>query len=178
MHLIINVLGFKLGWASSVFGAANGLPTLGPIVVLLLVGVHLYLASDASKEFLLILIATTIGAAWDSLLVTAGWLSYSTGMIANGVAPYWIVGMWMLFATTLNVAMHWFRSKLAFGALAGAVMGPLSYFIGSRIGAVTIVDQTSAFVALAIGWAFLMPVLLLLARHFDGVSPAATEASA
>ena len=170
MHFLVNVVAFKVGWASSVFGAANNLPSLGPLVVLVAILLHLYYAHNPSREFLLIVIAGAIGAVYESLLLSAGWLSYSTGVIIAGIAPYWMIGMWMLFATTLNMAMRWFHSNLWLAALLGGVLGPVSYYIGSRIGAVTFVDYPKALLALAVGWATLMPVLLLLARRFDGVS--------
>jgi hypothetical protein len=33
MNLLINITAFKLGWLSSVFGGAQQLPWLGPLVV-------------------------------------------------------------------------------------------------------------------------------------------------
>ena len=170
MHFLVNVVAFKIGWASSVFGAANNLPSLGPLVVLIAILLHLYFARDPSREFVLIVIAGAIGTMYDSLLLSAGWVSYPTGVIIAGMAPYWMIGMWMLFATTLNMAMRWFHSNLWLAALLGGLLGPMSYYIGSRIGAVTFVDYPKALIALAIGWAALMPVLMLLARRFDGVT--------
>ena len=175
MHMLVNVLAFKVGWMSSVYGAANDLPTLGPFVVLIAILLHLYFAQDPSRELILVLSAGLVGAAFDSILVTAGWLTYSSGMIGNNIAPYWMIGMWMLFATTLNMAMRWFHSKLPVAAVAGLILGPFSYFVGSKIGAVTFANPLYATIALAIGWAAIMPALLMLARRFDGINVQAEQ---
>ena len=54
-------------------------------------------------------IGGAIGAAFDSVLAATGLLVYSSGVLFAGTAPYWIVAMWALFATTLNVSMGWMR---------------------------------------------------------------------
>ena len=42
----------------------------------------------------------------------AGWLAYPSGTFIAGLAPYWIVGMWMLFATTLNITFRWLHERM------------------------------------------------------------------
>lgn len=170
MNLLINVVAFKIGWLASVIGAANGLPLLGPAAVILAVTIHLRLVNNPSRELLLIALTGVIGASWDSVMVTAGWVTYPAGTLISGVAPYWIVAMWMLFATTLNIAFRWLQSKPLFAAALGAVFGPLSYYAGEKTGAIVINDPTATMVALAVAWAVLLPGLLSLARHFDGVN--------
>lgn len=168
MYLLINVVAFKVGWASTIFGAANGLPLLGPAVVLMAIAIHLRNATYPGDELLLVFITGIVGAFWDSILVAAGWLTYPTGTLISGVAPYWIVAMWMLFATTLNLAFRWLRGRIAFAALLGAVFGPLSYFTGAKIGAVIINEFVPTMIALSVAWAVLMPALLWLAEKLDG----------
>jgi hypothetical protein len=170
MNILLNVVAFKIGWLASILGAANELPLLGPAVILVAITLHLRLVNDPSREFLLIALTGAIGATWDSVMVAAGWLTYPSGTILSGFAPYWILAMWMLFATTLNMAFRWLQSKTLFAGVLGAVFGPLSYYAGAKAGAVVINDFTATMVALAVAWAILLPGLLLLARRFDGVT--------
>ena len=60
----------------------------------------------------MILMTGAVGLSWDSAMVTAGWLAYPSGTFVAGLAPYWILAMWMLFATTLNVSFRWLQSRL------------------------------------------------------------------
>jgi len=100
-------------------------------------------------------------------MISAGWLSYPSGMLLAGFSPYWIIAMWMLFATTFNVSFRWLQSKMLLAVLLGALSGPLSYYFGAKFGAVTLNDFTSSMIALAVGWGALMPALLVLAKWLD-----------
>jgi hypothetical protein len=171
MNVLVNIVAFKVAWLSTIFGGANELPMLGPLVVSLAVALHLWLATEPTRELILVLMTGAIGLAWDSVLVSAGWLVYPTGTIVSGLAPYWILAMWMLFATTLNVAFRWLQTRLVLAALMGAVFGPISYVGGAAAGAVELVAPMPALVALGVAWALLMPGLLLLARQLDGTQP-------
>ena len=169
---VLNFMLFQAGWFSCVVGAANGLPWLGVLVVGLVVAIHLAISAQPRHEGCLVLLAVGLGLFFDSLLVTSGWLSYPNGMPVAGLAPYWILAMWALFATTLNVSMGWIKSSLLLAAVMGAVFGPLSYMAGQRLGAMTFNDFNTAIIALSMVWALAMPLLVLAARRFNGVSQA------
>ena len=113
--------------------------------------------------------AAIFGIAFDSALVGSGWLIYENGSLWTGTAPYWIVAMWLLFATTLNVSLRWLRARACAAALFGAIGGPISYVAGAQLGAVELVSRGAALAALSLGWAFVVPVLIALSRHFDGM---------
>ena len=117
MNLLINFVAFKIAWLSTIFGSAAGLPMLGPATVLAAISIHLRRAPEASREFMLILTCGGIGLVWDSVMVAAGWLSYPNGTFVAGLAPYWILSLWMLFATTLNVTFRWLQTRLPLAAL-------------------------------------------------------------
>jgi hypothetical protein len=113
----------------------------------------------------------TLGLATDSLLLASGWLSYSGGSMAGFAAPYWLVAMWALFATTLNMSMRWLKGRFGLAILMGAIGGPLSYYGGQKLGAMVFIAPVQALIALAIAWAIAMPLLMWLAERFDGVTP-------
>lgn len=167
---VVNFIAFQIGWFACVLGAANGMPWIGLAVCLPILALHLSMAERPGAEINLIAIAVVIGLLLDSLLVMTGWLRYANGILLAGMAPYWILLMWGLFASTLNVSMRWLRGKYALAAAFGAVGGPLSYLAGARLGAVEFVQAQPALVTLALGWAISMPVLMRLARQFDGIS--------
>ncbi|NND61542.1 MAG: DUF2878 domain-containing protein, partial [Gammaproteobacteria bacterium] len=110
-HFVANIIGLKLGWLACVLGGANGKPWLGPAVVALIVAVHLALSERAGREKRLLAMVAVIGLSWDSLLAATGLMVYPSGQIAPGLAPYWIVAMWVLFATGLNVALAWLKGR-------------------------------------------------------------------
>jgi hypothetical protein len=175
MNLLINVAAFKLGWVSSVVGGAQQLPWLGPLVVFVVIALHLARAERPRSELMLILSCGLIGAVFDSVLVAAGWVTFPSGMFSDVMAPYWIVTMWMLFGTTINLSMRWMRGRPLLASAFGFVGGPLAYLAGHKIGGIQFVDQPAALVMLAIGWAVMMPLLVQIGERLDGVSPEAPQ---
>jgi hypothetical protein len=168
---LINFAAFQIGWFACVLGAAYHMPWVGPVVVALAIALHLQRARAPMREVMLILAAGLVGAIWDSLLVAYAGMRYTSGTLIANTAPYWIVAMWMLFATTLNVSLRWLKQRWMLAALFGALGGPLAYYAGAELGALTFTDLGLAITALAIGWALLVPLLMALSNRFDGALP-------
>lgn len=169
MSLILNFVAFQVGWFSAVLGAAYGLPWAGAGVIGVIILLHLLTVRRPTAELTLILLCGLIGAVLDSALVAAGWVGYPSGMLVSNAAPYWIVAMWMLFATTLNVSLKWLRERKSIAVVFGLIGGPLAYYTGYRLGGIEFNQPLAAMVALGIGWALVMPLLLALAERYDGV---------
>ncbi len=168
MRLLANIVIYQVCWLACILGGANDLPLAGVAAVALAVAWHLRLADAPRAEIALLVVAGLAGAVWDSLLVAAGWLVYPSGTLIAGTAPYWIVALWVGFATTFNVSLRYFKPRLALAAMLGAIGGPLAFLAGERLGGVTFTDTTTAMVALALGWATLMPAMMLAARRLNG----------
>lgn len=176
-RLIANFILFQVGWFSCVLFGATSLHLAGTLAAGVIVLIHLRLAANPVPELILVLYAISIGLLWDSALVSLGVLQYQHGMISAFMAPHWIIAMWALFATTINISLSWMKANWLLAVLMGAIGGPLSYYAGYKLGAVQIPDMTLGMIALAIGWAIFMPVLVWLARRYDGVTePSAGQA--
>jgi len=167
MNILINAVAFQLGWFACVLGGANQLPWLGTLVAALIVAWHLNQAPRPGREVTLLAAVGALGALWDSLLVAAGWLEYPSGTLLSNTAPHWIVAMWVLFASTLNVSLRWLRGRSVLAMLLGAVAGPLAYYAGAKLGGVVINEPVFVFTALAIGWAAFVPLLVRLSTRFE-----------
>lgn len=172
-RVILNFVAFQAGWFACVLGAAHGWAWAGTAFAAVLVAVHVQLAVRPAEELKLVLIALAIGSVWDSALLACGWIDFTSGFLFRGLAPHWILALWALFAMTLNVSLGWLKKRLAIAAVLGAVSGPLAYWGGVRLGAVTFVNPVFAVIALSIGWAVITPVLACLARRFDGMQAGA-----
>jgi hypothetical protein len=173
MTKLANFIAFQIGWFACALGGAHGWPWLGTAIALVIVSWHVVRAVRPGAEACLLLACAGIGAAFDSALVAAGWVSYPSGTLVRGTAPHWLVAMWPLFGTTLNVSLRWLRKSLPAAALLGAIGGPLAYWGGERLGGMTFVEPLAATAAMAVGWMVLTPVLVLLATRFDGYAPSA-----
>ncbi len=166
---IVNLLAFQAGWVACVLSAANGLPWAGALAALAAIALHLQLASNAAAEIRLIVVALALGLVFDSALLATGWVSYPSGVLSAYVAPYWILAMWALFATTINACLSWIKRSLLLAAALGAICGPLSYLAGARLGGIALIEPLPALFALALIWAVAMPTLVVAARRRNGL---------
>lgn len=173
--MLINFLLFQVGWFSAVLSAAQLVPWIGVAVIFGVVALHLRWSHEPGRELMLVMICAGVGAAFDSVLVAAGWVSYPSGQVLAGAAPYWIVAMWMSFATTLNVSLRWLRNRPLLAAACGVIGGPLAYYTGDKLGGIVLTDFTAAMIMLGLGWGVMMPALFALSRRFDGRQPRAAE---
>jgi hypothetical protein len=165
---VINFVLFQIGWFACVLGGAHNYPAIGSFVALFIIACHLFFANEWYLELLLVISAMILGFAWDSYLVYQKWISYSHGQFSPDTAPYWIVVMWGLFTTTLNVSLNWLKTRLVYSVMFGAIGGPLAYYAGARLGALEFTAPTNALIALSVGWAIFTPVLLHLTNHLNG----------
>jgi Protein of unknown function (DUF2878) len=168
--VIVNFIAFQIGWFACVLGAAWGLPWTGTAIAAAVVALHLWRVARPGQELKLIAAALAIGLAWDSLLVNLGLVSFESDFPLEYAAPQWILALWALFATTLNVSLRWLQGRWLVAALLGVAAGPLSYWAGMRLGALVLPELLPALLALAVGWGAMTPLLLFLARRFNGVN--------
>jgi hypothetical protein len=165
VSLVVNIAAFQAGWFACVLGAAHGRPWLGIGVAVAVVAAHAALAKHPGAELKLVATAVLVGAFADSALAASGWVTFAPDSLAGWLAPWWILAMWALFATTLNVSLRWLRGRLPLAAALGFIAGPLAYWGGEKLGALEL--RPEALLALAAVWAAVLPGLLVAARRLD-----------
>ena len=167
MALLVNFIGFQVGWFACVLGAANDQELLGMIIALGVVIYHIVTQGDSRKELKLILVALAIGLLWETWVLNLDILRYPSHPESLFWAPSWLVMMWALFATTINLSMGWLKGRWALSVLMGAVFGPLAFIGGEKLGAVVFLDSTLSIITLSVGWGLLMPLLLWTAERIN-----------
>lgn len=171
-----NVVGFQAVWLASVAGAGAGLAWAGPLAALVFAAAMLAWGGRAREDLRLLTVALPLGIALDSAFAASGWLVYAEAWPWTGVAPAWIASLWVGFALTLNHSMARLRRWPLAAAALGLVGGPLAYWTAA--GAFDAVSfgapVGSVLVALALGWAAVLPLLFAI----DDRLAAAGEAAA
>lgn len=163
----------QAGWYACVLSAARHVAWMGEAIALALVAVHLLRVERARQELKLILIVVSIGWSWESLLMDLGLLAYPTGSAIaalGGLAPLWLPALWALFAAQVNTTYGWLKRRVGAAVLLGAIAGPLSFRAGAALGALRFEKPWPAALALAAGWAVLLPLIMLLGRRWDGTT--------
>lgn len=169
MSFWLNVVGFQLCWFASVLGAANGIPGFGPLVVGIWLALHLSM-NRTTSEIPLVVVAALAGYILDSLLVALGFISFPAHASYGWPSPLWMVGLWAAFAATLRWSLSWLSYRLVIASALGAIAGPLSYYAGSRLGAIELPAGVWSFVGIAVEWAIAMPALYAFSNLLRGAS--------
>ena len=168
MNALLNAALYQAGWIACVAGAAHGHAPAGALAALAIIAWHVARAQRPARELALAATAAACGGVFETLLVQSGWVRFEGAPLMAGAAPYWMVALWALFATTLNVSLRALRARPLLGAVLGGVGAPLAYYAGQRLGALELLSAGAALTAIAVGWAMLAPSLLVLARRLDG----------
>jgi Protein of unknown function (DUF2878) len=161
----------QIGWFTCVISAAKGAPWIGVALAVIFVTLHLLCVARPLEEIKLLASVLVIGGIWESALVFFGLLAYPGSSVGYSLAPVWILALWALFAVQFNTTYKWLKSRMRLAAVLGALAGPLSFRAGAALGALRFVKLWPATVVLAIGWAGLLLLIIIMSRRWDGVAP-------
>lgn len=177
MKNVVNFVAFQAVWFAAVVGASYGLWWLGPIAAVVFAIAHMLSPVRLPGDGLLMVVALLLGAIIDSGYAFSGVLTYAAPFPSAQLAPLWILALWVGFALTLNHSLAYLAHRPVVATVAGAVVGPISYWSAGRaFDAVTLGDPLwRSVIALSLGWAGAMLVLSLVARRSVKISPSASK---
>jgi hypothetical protein len=173
MPILINIAAYQAAWFACVLGAANQLPWLGTATALVIVLVHVLRAQNADVELKLVGIAALVGVALDSGLSSARLIEFNTGVLIDGMTPHWMLALWIAFATTLLHSLNWLMKRPIWAAVFGALGGPMAYYAGVKLGAMSITAGTASFLAIGAAWALAMWLLAKAVAYVTASTPTA-----
>jgi len=162
------IIGPTIGWFACVIGAAKGLFWLGPLLValLLLASIHIKGSRYLSRILILFSASIVFGLLFDSLLIGFDIYTPKRWLMPAPLATLWLLALWANFSITIDTSLKWFQNHPGYAVILGAIFGPIAYFSGQRLEALTIIRPTGvAILILAIAWALAMVVLMIIARN-------------
>ena len=160
MSSLLNFVAYQLAWFAVVVGAAQGFAWAGAVVALACAAANFALRRDAF-DLKLMLLAAGIGLLVDSTLALTGQVKFVAAW-PPGLAPYWIVSLWIAFASTLNHSLRWLMTRPVAAALGGALGGPLAYLAAAKLGALSIVAPATTLPLIALLWTPAMVALSMI----------------
>ena len=169
--MILNAIGFQLGWWACIAGAAYGYEWAAIAFCGVLAALHFSQIPQPRPELQLVCITWLVGLVMDTVLQFAGAIQFK-GAALGLLSPYWLWVLWAMFAMTLNVSMAFLQRQPSWAcALLGAIFGPLSYYGGVQMGAATGLDTPAKWLLIGLEWMLLMPILVKLARAVTQQQP-------
>jgi len=176
IRVLANAVVFEAAWFACILGVANGHPSWGTLPVVAAVAWHVAISDRPQAELVLAALLCAIGLVVESIMACLDNVAYASGQPVRWLAPYWIVALWGELAIALNVTLRWLKGRPLLAAVLGALLGPLSFAAGVRLGAAHFLDRPAALGAIALQWALSMPLVMALSNRFDGVAKAADHA--
>ncbi|MBM7074234.1 DUF2878 domain-containing protein [Shewanella sp. 202IG2-18] len=124
---------------------------------------------NSLAELNLVLFVVALGGTVDNILMHSGFIqfnSHSDMAHQTSVIPIWSWMIWVGFGLTLNHALKFLESSIWLQLAFGAIVPPLGYLLGERVGALTFETSTQAtLVTFGIIWLVLMPIFFTL-KHW------------
>lgn len=162
--ILINLIFFQLVWLAIVSGPGIGIHWLGLPAIIFFASYHFYSRDTVKADAILVAISVLLGLLVETVYLQSGILDYAFNLPSQQFAPYWILILWANFALTLNTGLRWLHDQFLAAAALGFVGAPLAYFSGVKLGAATVgMDPVLAYLGIAVSWAVVTPILLLIA---------------
>ncbi len=167
LAIAINIAAFHSLWTLTVIGAGRAWWWVAPALIGLSMAGQLRLSPLPGREALLILAGAAIGTSAD-------WLAAASGVFRTAAASRMefvtlFFSLWVNFGTTLRPSLAWMWRRPALAASLGAVGGPCSYWVGSRIGIISFTEpQWEGLAWVATQYAIAVPAWMLAASVVIG----------
>lgn len=163
---LINFGLFQLGWFIAIWGAAHQKLLPSMIAIALILMIYIIQARYKKEAFILLLLIMLLGPIFDQCLLSFGLIEYKS-QFSEYIVPIWIVALWGLFATTLNISLSWLKHYKLLAVLLGLIGGPLAYIAAEKLNAIQLMNSY-ALLVLALGWALLTPLSFVIAKRWNG----------
>ena len=169
-RMILDIVGFQLAWWASALGAAAGHWQPGVAVGAAVIAVQLAMSGARAPLIGTVAAAALIGIVAETAMVAGGLVTYAAVWPAAGMAPAWLVTLWMVFATCIDSTARMLGTNaMAKAIVLGAVVAPPTYWAGARFGALTLAEPSwPALAALAVAWMIAMPLMLAIHGRLSG----------
>mgnify|MGYP001817193065 FL=1 len=172
LRAVLIVLAFQTAWAACAYGAVHDLPQVGVLACFACIVVGLALAPYRQGLLALVLALGLYGLIAETIILGAGLISFNAHWPHSALAPLWIIGLWMAFATLIEPAFGWLQGRPLMASALGAAAGPISYSAAMRLGALHFNQpEWLGIAAIGLTWAVAMPFALRLSDRLQGRKP-------
>ncbi|MCA2981009.1 MAG: DUF2878 domain-containing protein [Myxococcaceae bacterium] len=161
----LHAAGMQGAWFAAALSASTPWHLLGVAANGVVFAVHVGTSGATGRELVRGAVALALGLGVEVVNQRVGGLRVQQ---AATMPPAWLLSLWPVFASAMMTghSLAWLRQKKAVAAALGAVVGPLSYSGGGRLGALEL-DGARSVLTLAVCWGLAMPALAWLADRLE-----------
>jgi hypothetical protein len=175
---LLNAGIFQAGWFAAVLAAAQGRAWLAALAGIAVCAVHLLRTGDRARALRLMALSGAVGLVCEWLLIGLGFAGYAAAEPIAEFPPVWLAALWLAFGTLLDDALSWLHGRYALASVLGALVAPLSYYGGEKLGGMMLAAPIwVSLMVIAALWALVMPIMIAAARPSGDRSGAAYSAA-
>ena len=167
--LVGNALLFQVAWFINVMD----LGLLPVLITALAVSVHLVVVhrmfgrGASLRECGWLLFVTVLGFFVERVFLGFDVLQHESQTRALFGIPYWLLFLWLVFATTFRFSLAFLRERIAWSVVLGACAA-LSYLGGAALNTTSQLASPTwiALLWIALVWALVLPVLVVIHKKY------------
>lgn len=169
--IVFNFIGLQVTWAACAYGATHAMPMLGFYIGLSYVILHFMFSKMRTRDIKIMLIIGVTGIIIDCILTLIEIVSFPLYNTKILPIPFWLMALWFVFALMVPYSLYWLKNNLVIACIAGAIGGSFSYFLGHKLGALSLTDPVIISTSIYfIFWGLFFPITLKIVRHFTRVN--------
>jgi len=167
----LHVAGMQGAWFAAALLASTPWHLIGAAANTLVFAIHVATSGAVRRELFSGGVALALGVLLELVNQHVGGLRAAQATV---LPPAWLLSLWPVFGSAMmrGHPLEWLQARLPLAAVIGAVVGPLSYLGGGRLGALEL-DGWRSLITIGACWAFAMPALAFLARRLEQPAPQA-----
>lgn len=167
MRKVGDFLAFQVVWFACVLGAGKGYGWIGPASLTCWLLVYSLLSKRRLEELLLAAACGFIGVVVDTLHIKMGTFSAARFYLPAPFCPLWLFALWINMGPLINSSLGWLKGRYFLAMLFGALGGPIAYWGGMRLGAISFSEKmVVGLFILACTWAVIFPILIWVSNRF------------
>lgn len=158
----IHFAGMQGAWFAAALLAPTPWHLLGALANGLVLAVHLATSGAVRRELNRAGIALALGLAIELVQQYVGGMRAQQ---AGVLPPLWLLSLWPVFASSMmeGHSLAWLSKRPGLAAVLGAIVGPISYAGGARLGGLEL-EGVRSLMTISVCWAVAMAALAALSH--------------
>ena len=161
-NIIFNIIGFKITWISCVMGEVYLNSWLGVLVGSTYLFIFFYFEKNKFLALKIVLFFSLVGYSFDSIMSYLGLYRLESSLFFLYL-PVWFLVLWPAFSTLFVNTFIFLKKKLLLSIVFGALLGPMSYYVGVTLGLVSVENFYATFLPISVFWSLL---ILVYSKNF------------
>jgi hypothetical protein len=173
--IIVNFFSFYVGWWAILISNWKNAPIFGWIIFIIVMAIHFFRVSiNKKKDALEIFLIALAGLILDTALAASGVLTFTNSYSAV-FPPFWLIGIWILFATTISYSYQLIRNKISSQVIVGGFFAPVSYITGAKFGLLNLypalpITFSTYYIIHGGCWLIFFPLCFYISKKVKGLS--------